>query len=146
MSFCSKTGRRNLLTPLCYSSFPRKKVPQDLMMELALHLLLLDPLDSCSSILSNLVIQVPVEKQKAFSVSLVSSPNLPGGKPLILSPQLKPSMWISENSHWVFCWQSSLTQQRNFVVQHPDASSSHPSHPLLSLFVHFQHNCMPGGR
>ena len=46
----------------------------------------------------------------------------------------------------VFCWWSSLIQQRHFAAQHPDASSSHPSHPLLSLLVHSQRHWLPGGQ
>lgn len=37
----------------------------------------------------------------------------------------------------------SLSQQRHFAAQHPDASSSHPSHPLLTPLVHSQCSWLP---
>lgn len=119
--------------------------------QLALHLMLLDPLASCFSALSHLVIQVTLENIKhVFFLWLFCYPNLPWDKLPTPSPQLKSFIWIadgdSENSPWVFRWCSSLIQQRHFAAQHPDASSSHPSHPLLSLLVHSQCNWLPGGQ
>lgn len=120
--------------------------------QLALYLSLLNHVASCFSTLSNLVLQVT--KQNKIKKNMFYSYHC-----FVLQIHLGANFIYCQLNSSPICgflmvtqrkgnksFVGNLSQQRHFAAQHPDASSSHPSHPLLSLLVHSQCSWLPGGK